>query len=758
VAREITADGAGAPELIDGSTETLDIDPKRLVDDDGRRIRVRASVVVDEGAPEVATSSVLVEREADPVLLTDDEREERFLRHHDPAELESFWERVQAGATLVDPATGIAVEVAAWADTAPATELERVRIQLRDIPALERPPLRFDPLASGPSFDEAGSAARVEAELAHREEVGQLVDGFVAAVALEEVWRDERFGMVDLLLPAGEVDAFAARDDVLALAFPMETIPFSNAGGEEQHEFQVAMLLDHGYDGGQPSGMVSGAAGMRALIYDVALEQDHPAMVQRLDSWYKFDGQFIQPTQPTDVGQTASGGSHGTGVTTALAANGFEDTNYGSQTALDRSGMAMEAEIRFIDRRDVIPPNDGPATLKDVLDWMPNNGNADLLQHSYGTGGPLCTHGNSPGVSNPGSRWVNDFYLQDIFVSQAAGNNGSYGPSCTVGVPAMAAGAFTAGAVQGAAVPLTSAPLHTGASRGGDVHGRAVIDLAASWRREDWTMDFDDVYHSVMSGGTSYASPLIGGAALNVKDMLVSHFGSGVANEVGNLYATMLLMGDDQKATETAGPFLYYPASSTDPSADPRFGFGRLATRSLDAAGLDAPARFQLERFVLADGQQQTVFANPSGWFPVSNLLVPAAVDRLEAVVWWYEPNLECPPWAGGCTAPAEISVELCNGTGTCYDSDTMAPGPRRVVVDNPGGQVWTLKVDGVSIPASTDVGYHHGLQERTMHVAMMWEDRARDDVDGPTCIDDVDYDCATCCTATGQCVPSDCS
>jgi len=755
VTREVEPRNAGPPVLTGGAVDTDAIDPKRLADDEDVRYRVRADVRVDEGEL-VATSVVRLEEEGEPVWLTDAEREERFLRHHDPSELGVLHDRIALGAQLVVPATGVDAELLDWADSAAFSEVREVEVQLRDIPVLERPPLRFDPLVAGPSFDEEGAAARADAMAAHREAVGELLDAFIDDVGLPVTGRDERFGALTVELGPTELQGVVERADVLAVTVAPEPILYTNAGAEEQHEFQVAMLIDHGYDGGQASGMVLGANAMRALILDSALEQDHPAIVQRLVSWYFWDGLDWNLAGPLNVGMTQSGGSHGTTVATHLIANGFEDTNFGSGTAYDRSGMAMEAELNYLDRRDVVGPNDGNAGIKDVVIWMIDNVTPDLFQHSLGTLQGVCVQGPSQGTSYLSIQRMNGFYLDDVFVSQAAGNNGTFG-SCNVGVPGTAAGAFTAGAVKGNYQPLTDSPIAPYASRGADAHGRNMIKLAASGKRQDWAMDFNNAYFSPGGAGTSWSSPIIGGAALDVKDMMVSHFGSGVANEVGNLYALMLLFGDDEQATDNGGTLVYNKATSGSPEPDERFGFGRLATRSLDSAGLDAPARVAVERFVLADGQQQSVLANPIGT-PVINTMVPATVDRLEAVVWWYEPNLECMPLYNGCTPPAEISVELCDGAGTCYDSNTSAPGPRRVIAPNPGGKVWTVYVDGVAISASTDAGYHYGLQERMIHVALMWEDRARDDVDGPDCLDDVDYDCADCCTANpSQCNPTQC-
>jgi hypothetical protein len=66
--------------------------------------------------------------------------------------------------------------------------------------------------------------------------------------------------------------------------------------------------------------------------------------------------------------------------------------------------------------------------------------------------------------------------------------------------------------------------------------------------------------------------------------------------------------------------------------------------------------------------------------------------------------------------------------------------------------------VSGLDIPASEDPDYHFGAQERMMHVTIMWEDRDRDDVDGPTCADEIDMLCSDCCAQAGaSCALDEC-
>jgi hypothetical protein len=761
--QRVPAEPSVAPQLTHGELTIRNdagnderVDWHRLTDSDGRHYRVDADVTVLDDGPGRALSHLRLTT-LDPVVLTDAEREAQFLRHHTTDELPDFLARVAAGAERPVPPLGVEAELLEWVESASPTEQRSVEVVLRDSRHYELPSLEFDLLSVGPSFDAEGVAAQQQVRADHTAAGVDMVDALLADIqpVVEADSVDGFLGSFVATIGPDQLLAVLAHPDVASVQVPQQMVPYANAGSEEQHGFGVAMLLDHGYDGGQPSGKVPLAGGMRALVYDSGFDQDHPVWNQRLIDWYRWDGFSWLTAVFADQSQASSGGAHGSTVTTALLADGFEHPNQPLGTAVDRSGMSTETEFEYLDRRNVSGVG-GPAGLREVRDWMDANYVPDLLQHSYGTSpsGNQCTTGPSQGVGWASVERMNAFYRDGVFVSQAAGNTPFTG-SCDVGLPANAAGVFTAGAIDARNTSLRSAPIWPNSSAGGDAHGRALIGLVASQRREELLVDFDDTYFSPTSGGTSYASPLVGGAALDVKDMLVTHFGASLANEVGNLFAWMLLLGDDTKLTSQGGIDTYTPAVTATQAIDPRMGMGRLSVRSFDSEGMDGPYRVSTTRFVLQDGQTLHVRANPPA-LPPGNFLndpIPSDVERLEAVVWWYEPNLECAPPYNGCTAPALLTVDLCDDQGTCYDSGTAAPGPRRLIAPSPGGKAWHLEVSGTSIPASTDTDYHTGLQERMIHVAMMWEDLDRDDADGPTCADGAGMSYSDCCSLN----PSQC-
>ena len=105
-----------------------------------------------------------------------------------------------------------------------------------------------------------------------------------------------------------------------------------------------------------------------------------------------------------------------------------------------------------------------------------------------------------------------------------------------------------------------------------------------------------------------------------------------------------------------------------------------------------------------------------------------------------------------------DLDVELCNST-TCYGSNSSAPEPQRVIAPDPGGETWEVRVFASSAPVSSEPDYLYNQTARTVHVALMWEDRDRDDVEGPYCSDEIDMTCDECCAQAGaSCAPDACT
>ena len=742
--------GLSAPRLVEGRVDDVlrggSIDPKRLVDDAGRRFAVTSEIwAAEEGG---AITSAVTLRVSEDRQLTPAE-----IDHHMGAILDTdgwlaFEARRQA---RVAEELGVELpeDLREWQSHASPQELIEVSIAVRGRPSLELEPLRFDPLAEGPSFDPEGHELRAEQRRAYAEEAEELLAPLVSeleAAGAEHVATHPSLFWVTAMVTPEALAELEGRSDILTIHGDAEPVPLSNGGSELRHGLQVRLSLQHGWNGSAPSGMVQGASAMRVHVYDKFLDEDHPAWQQRLLNWFLWDanGEFwFEPPAGTSS-QTNPVEKHGTGVVHNLLANAFEDPGTIPQNAPTRSGLAPWAEFRFFDPRG---PGTGGASIVQVQNWMFDEGEyPDAFQYSYGHGvAKQCKQGANNGESFESVEAANDMYLNDVFVSVAAGNSGWN--SCTVGVPGTAAGSFTAGATRDEFDSFREADMEHTSARGADDHGRPMINLVAPLNREIGGAYYNDTYWAPTGGGTSLASPMIAGVALDTKQMMVSTWGSAMANHVGNLYAVMMLNGDNAGYA----PYAFFEHASTNPESDPYTGFGRVAHRTLTADGMDSPFAYAVHRSVLAHGGQKTITIN--GGQPV-----PSDADVLEAVLWWYEPNLECFSPYAGCTPPADITFQLCSALG-CFDSNSTAPGPRRVVAPPGfGGITWWLEVTGANIPQSTDALYHDGLQERTIHVALMYEDTDRDDANGPTCSDEIDATCEACCFRPNvSCIPGEC-
>lgn len=215
----------------------------------------------------------------------------------------------------------------------------------------------------------------------------------------------------------------------------------------------------------------------------------------------------------------------------------------------------------------------------------------------------------------------------------------------------------------------------------------------------------------------SYAVPAVAGAVANLKDHLYGLLDSSFVNDVGNLYATMLLMGNQALESGTYG-------ATTPP--DDLWGVGAMKMRLFTEGGMDAPWRVRWCVRVLSDGETKTCDLNPN---PEGvNQSIPSDVEWFKTAAWWYEPNLD-----DGQT-PADIGFKVCKSTGSpCYTASGSEPQVKRLWLGSAvSGYAWQLSVMGTDIPASEDSWYHSEEQKRVVHIALYWEDRDRDDSDGP--------------------------
>ena len=180
----------------------------------------------------------------------------------------------------------------------------------------------------------------------------------------------------------------------------------------------------------------------------------------------------------------------------------------------------------------------------------------------------------------------------------------------------------------------------------------------------------------------------------------------------------MLLMGD--------GTTEFAPQAETTP-IDELWGVGRMRMRLFTEPGMDAPWRWG---FKIAElDHAQTVYQPLNYVRPQGNLTIPREAVWLRAALWFFEPNIR----AG--TDPSEIRYRVvASGGGPTYTCSSTAPQSQRLWVGpDLAAKTWTIEIYGQDIPASThDLDPYYTDATRKIYSTFYWEDRLRDDPDGP--------------------------
>lgn len=346
----------------------------------------------------------------------------------------------------------------------------------------------------------------------------------------------------------------------------------------------------------------------------------------------------------------------------------------------------------------------------------------DGINLSAGTGGPNCA------LSHTSIAAANIANLQGVFFTKSAGNDGYGATSCTVTAPGAGAGVFTVGAhmVRGVGDLTTAAiwentddPLDPeGSARGGDACGRSVIDLVAAAGREgDTATSFNSSGNATYArgaGATSMAAPVVAGAAANFRHYLVDMFSPWPSawtnrNTAGLVFASMLLMGDGELESGTMGSGTAY---------DDLWGAGRLSMKMFNPTGMTAPWRFRLAVRTIYQSATDVIPLNPSD---NGNQPIPDNVSELRVATWWYEPNLNQPPWLP--IGVAQLDTQVCSDGGVCYPYNGTGPSKHRIWLGPVfGNDLWELKITGLSVPVSLDPNYHFGYAKRVVYAVLYWE------------------------------------
>jgi hypothetical protein len=307
---------------------------------------------------------------------------------------------------------------------------------------------------------------------------------------------------------------------------------------------------------------------------------------------------------------------------------------------------------------------------------------------------------------------------------QAAGNSHHVDPSaCTLADPAGATYAFPVGGLLDTAtvslpasdyLTVQSGAIWIGSSRGNVPYlggYRSVIGTTAVASQMLLPDHMPNLYTNI-GNGTSFAAPLIAGAAVDMRDWWLLNgpgsfgYGTGFMNDPGFTYVQLLLMGDRvlENGTRTKTGF------------DGLFGNGRFRARKFDTSGMDDPWKAQVSAFYISEGAISTFHIN-------GGLALAAGVDRLVAAIWWPESN-----YPGG--ADITMAVRQTCGTGSFTRDDSSYDNKKRVFIDGSdtavAGRCWAIDLRAYTVPASSWQG---GLHRRYVYLAYYYEDEARDDL-----------------------------
>jgi len=347
----------------------------------------------------------------------------------------------------------------------------------------------------------------------------------------------------------------------------------------------------------------------------------------------------------------------------------------------------------------------------------------DILSSSTGTSGFADCTGTGP-VSvalNNLSR------IYGTFVVQAAGNHNHSDPvACTVSDPAGATYAFPVGAVlDSATVGLPAANYATVQSGGIYLHSsrgnvpyllgkRSIIATTAVGAQTLLPNALPNLYANI-GDGTSFAAPLVAGAAVDLRDWWLLNgptylgygYGTGFMNDPGFTYVQLLLMGDRQ--LENGG--------RADEGFDSLFGNGRFRARMFNTAGMDDPWGAQVSAFYITHNQTTTFNV-------LGAQALPAQADRLVVSMWWPESN-----YPSG--ADITMQVRTTCGAGAAFSrADLSFDNKKRVFIDATdiavGSRCWAIDLTAHSVPASSWQG---GLNRRYVYLSYYYEDEARDDL-----------------------------
>lgn len=574
---------------------------------------------------------------------------------------------------------------------------------------------------------------------------------------------------------------------------PLALAQEAEFNGETQRlGLQIQQFWDQGFDGDTDSNRPGGFAELTAGIIDSGFQETHVGFLdnssggtRRINGLWQCTGNYFgcggnTCTQYSDLPwQTGHDGygaltvDHGTTIASIIAGDFLDgqEANTALVPVADRgkfTGFAPEGGFVAL-QADTCPDraaaiNRGVTLDVDVLSMSVCGGQVVTC----GANEAICSHScTCDGREDDLGDEVNAAFKDGILTMKAAGNQGELTTvngccDCTITSPGDVEGAIAVGRTgtgdpdngtndvrratnQGQGDGSSSRGLRelrkNGGTREGAVvgitapgcHRRGAACQVAQARPEIFcynppcpcpTNDIHN-YQSQLECGTSYAAPTVAAAGLLMKEEWIA---TGTPStwllqaEIFKLYT--LFNGDRTNGDSFPPPKRTFGFSST-------FGSGRLRMRMSNGAGMDSPWLNKSAWTNLDDGEVYNMAISSSGSLAPIN----ADIDRLKAMVWWYEPRTE----ASDATPAAHIVVDLlsyagpsCSGTPTIERQDYSFDTRKMVFLDlstKAPGRCYQLRVTGSDVTANDEEG--NALVRRT-NVVFVAEDNDRDDADGP--------------------------
>lgn len=473
------------------------------------------------------------------------------------------------------------------------------------------------------------------------------------------------------------------------------------------------------------------------------------------------------PCIPGEMGFTYPAFQHHQFVTGIIAGDLTEnqDPDYDlpaqEQERLERTGIAPEVELCLLSGSTSA---DTIAALEAIVDE--ENGEVDIINHSMGftaetpensTCGETylyCPSKLQARGRDLVSSSVNAVFEDDIFFVNAAGNQGD---TCEcnhqISPPGNASGSFTVGSYNaqsedpdGNFMGLDDDDTESNpgnrmilSSTGPTYDLRIKPDIITP----TWILHMpyahidnynygEDAYMTGTATGTSSAAPVLSGAAAILKDFFVYKFGASWSNMSGKLFVNLLNFGDRRyhNGEEFAAPDEWDPEDEEEDGVgfSEYYGAGRLRLRLPVSAGLDYPYRWETGFVELEDDDSVSIYIGngEDGEDPI-----PDAADLLKVALWWHEPNTQNP---SSGPLKAQITMALCRWTGSAWGCISKN--------SNNDQKIQFINDKNEDTHANFNTGAEYKLvvaaptiedeETRTVFWAVLWEDLARNDLNGP--------------------------